>query len=67
MKLTYKLLNGMEFTTEFENVNEFIRVQSDDLSEIADNHKAIAVEIDGTPYEFAGTVGELYFELLVKK
>ena len=67
LKLTYKQLSGLEFTVEFENVSEFIRVQSGDLSEIADNHKVVAVEIDGSPYDFTGTVGELYFALLVKK
>lgn len=66
MKLTYKKINGTKFTEEFVDVAEFLALQSEDIALVPDNYRVEELLIDDEKVEFAGTVGELYFELIKK-
>ncbi|MFC4653329.1 DUF4649 family protein [Lactococcus nasutitermitis] len=66
MKITCKTLNGITFTEEFEDINDFINAQLADQAAIDDNHKVISLEINGENIDFQGNVGELYYKLTAK-
>lgn len=60
IKIIYEISPGRIEKDEFEDANEFIRLELDDFPPFDDNWKILELEIDGEEQEFTGTILDLY-------